>query len=506
MNSIASSSTVINQNDVLPSQDKSPVCKNDGLMEGSGSPARAVEETTDSPKTRCNNPSHDKPPSKSLDGRTPQSVWPVFQGANPNVKSVEGEEDMLVDSKFNSIPVSEIDMVKLALIGMNSLKGNQTAEDYFIGLIDEAIKTPNMTIEMLSERLSHLEGFPEINWEQLLPVESNYHNPSRSATKTRGSNSPYLLSTAQSEINELEHAVRILKKGSASERLLRLVRDKANTIIRQLVDIDRVHSDKNFKDKVIEVAHIIKDAKNNGVLNINDKFNKGVSITSLADYFSAKESWLVNEVQKVKECVAKSLKAINIPTVKCQISWEKNNNGATEIALKVEIEKSIIFYNAFVYFLGELDTEEKFIMDHTVDMESAQASQEWAKKNNGYVPFLGIYTDTDNPENSEIEVKLNHRTLGRIDVSSNDDENLRFSTFINMNGGNPKANYENIFKKFDELKARLISRSRHNPETVTRGAVALTRDSSTESRKTEVPENLIHYSEAFKAIFNKETE
>ena len=421
----------------------------------------------------------------------------------------ESGESRLVDSQVYSTPFVEINMAQFLLIGMDLLDGNEAGQEILTEIIDNAITTLGTSIGVVLDSLSHLVDFPESRIMQLLPVESGFSYSGREVAtreiinRGRDSSSAGLSPAAWSAVNELEHAVRILKKGTASEILLDQVREKANTIIRQLTDINGEDSDGSFKNKVIEVARIIEKAKESGV-NLLRTLDTSLSIIELAKEFSANESWLANEIKKVKKCVIASLERCNMSAGKCQIGWQEDyNDGCNEkIALKVNVSSDNVAYQSFYYFLSELDTEKKFILEHMVDMESAQAASEWARQNKGYIPYLGIHTNAENPENSYVDVALQDSNRFRIEASSDSDESISFLKFINRHDGKPKANYENIFKKLDELKAKLISGSGRGAITATRGGGAVTRGSPIESRKTEVPEQLIHYSEAFNAIFN----
>ncbi|UYM15266.1 hypothetical protein [Endozoicomonas euniceicola] len=472
--------------------------------------------------------SGDQPPQTFYHTRGPLCPHPRCNNGRCIEISVEGEEvvyscvmaepaedeqSRLVDSQVYSTLFEEIDIARFLLIGMDLLDGNEAGQETFTEIINNAIATPGTSIGMVLDRLSGLVEIPESHITQLLPVESGSSDSGRevatreSLTRGRDSKPAGLSPAARSTVNELEHAVRILIKGTASERLLNLVREKANTIIWQLTDINGENSDGSFKNKVIEVARIIKAAKENGVNNLLRKLDTGVTIKQLAKEFSAKESWLVNEIQKVKECVIASLKKSNMPAGKCQIDWQEDFNDGTKqkVALKVNVASESGSYGYFYYFLDELDTEEKFMLEHMVDMEIAQVAYEWGKRNNNkYQAFVGVHTNTDNPENSYVEVALWHSKFDRIEASSESDESISFLKFISMHDGKPKANYENIFKKLDELKAKFISGSGWGSTTATRGGGAVTRDSPIESGKTEVPEQLIHYSDVFDHIFNDE--
>ena len=424
----------------------------------------------------------------------------------------EGVKSRLVDSQVYSTLFEEVDIARFLLIGMDLLNGNEAGQEIFTEIINNAITTPGTSIGMVLDRLSDLVEIPENRITQLLPVESGPSDSGREVatregiTRGRDSNSAGLSSAARSTVSELEHAVRILIKGTASERLLNLVREKANTIIRQLTDINGEDSDGSFKNKVIEVARIINDAEKNGV-NLRRTLDTGLSIIHLAEEFSANESWLVNEIKKVKKCVIASLEKCNIPAGKCQIVWQEDyNNGCKEkLALIVNVASKNTNYQYFYYFLSDLDTEEKFTLEHMVDMELAQAASEWASRNEGFTSFIGSCTDAENPGNSYVDVTLRYSGFGKIEASSDSDESIRFLKFINRHDGKPKANYENIFKKLDELRAKLIPGFGWVATTMHRGkGTVAKRGSPVESGKTEVPEQLIHYSEAFDDIFNKE--
>ncbi|UYM15267.1 hypothetical protein [Endozoicomonas euniceicola] len=468
--------------------------------------------------------SGDQPPQTFYHTRGPSCPHPRCNNGRCIEISVEGEEvfyscvmaepaedeqSRLVDSQVYSTLFEEIDIARFLLIGMDLLDGNEAGQETFTEIMNNAIATPGISIGMVLDRLSQLVEIPESRITQFLPVESGSSYSGRevatreSITRGRGSNSAGLSSAARSTVNELKHAVRILIKGTASERLLNLVRAKANTIIRQLTDINREDSDGSFKNKVIEVAHIIEEAEESGV-NLLRKLDTHLSIIELAKEFSANESWLVNEIKKVKKCVIASLEKSNMPAGKCQIGWQVDyNDGCNEkIALKVNVSSKNTACQYFYYFLSKLDAEKKFILEHMVDMESAQAASEWAWKNEGYIPYIGIHTNAENPESSYVNISLQDFNYRRVEASSDSDESISFLKFINRNDGKPKANYENIFKKLDELKAKFVSGFDCGSTTATRGGWVVTRRSFIESGKTKVPKRLIHYSDAFDDIFN----
>ena len=468
--------------------------------------------------------SGDQPPQTFYHTRGPSCPHPHCNNGRCIEIRVEGEEvvhscvaadsdesggNRLVDSQVYSTPFDEIDMAQFLLIGMDLLKTNEAGQEDFTEIVNNAIDEPGTSIGVVLDRLSHLVVFPQSRITQLLPVESGSSYSGREiATRgglTRGSDSNYagLSSASRSTVNELEHAVRILIKGRASERLRSLVLEKANEIIRQLVDLSRNDPDESFKNKIVAVARIINEANENGVGPLMQELDTGVNITHLAEEFSGGESWLADELQRVIESVLASFEKLGIAAEKILINKRKDLYGHLNYALTITYWDQICGFCDFYYFFSEQPGKENFIRDHGIDMEVSRAFYEWNKRNRGnYLAKVAVTINAKNLESSSIEVLLKDRFNHQIHVKADGDEGIKFVDFIDMTDGKPKAKYKEIFKKLDEIKTKLNS-AFGSSSAPTRGS-SFRGVNVGSSEVTEVPEEITHYSDVFDEYFNKQ--